>query len=96
MKDIPLRPDDIWIVSYPKSGMAWTQQIVKLIKTNGEDDDVKIDESRSKCLMINIALILIATRFLGPLRATFLDHHLMPCGLPSNTLGRYIYVARNP
>ena len=97
MKDIPLRPDDIWIVSYPKAGTTWTQQIVKLINNNGEDDDVKIDESIPWVEMFNDKYRFDLDSYSSP-RAfkSHFPYHLMPCGLPSNTPGRYIYVARNP
>lgn len=39
MKDkVKMRPDDVWIVTYPKSGSTWTQQIVRLIINGGKED----------------------------------------------------------
>ena len=38
MKDMKLRPDDVWVVTYPKCGTTWTQQIVRLIISWGKDD----------------------------------------------------------
>ena len=38
----PLRPNDLFIVTFPKSGTTWTQQIVKLIKGNGIEDDIPL------------------------------------------------------
>ena len=39
------RQDDIFIVSYPKSGSTWMQQIVKLIWNNGVEDGRDVDEA---------------------------------------------------
>ena len=31
------------VVTYPKCGTTWTQQIVRLLRNNGVQDDVRID-----------------------------------------------------
>ena len=36
--DFKLFEDDVFIVTYPKSGTTWCQQIVKLIRKDGVDD----------------------------------------------------------
>ena len=45
LRDFTLLSDDLFIVSYPKSGTTWMQQIVKLIRSNGVEDGQRIDHT---------------------------------------------------
>jgi hypothetical protein len=104
MKDtVKLRSDDIWIVTYPKCGTTWTQQIVRLI-INGEKKDERTlfdavpwverfgsIPSLGKNYYIDIDTMASPRAF-----KSHFPYEMMPCGLPSSTLGRYIYVTRNP
>ena len=97
LKDFPLRGDDIWIVSYPKSGTTWTQHIVRLARNGGEEDDEKI--SNAVPWLEGLKNYPDADVDSLPTPRAFKSHSLyerMPCGLPNETPGRYIYVARNP
>ena len=40
LASMELRPDDLFIAPYPKSGTTWMLQIVKLIRSRGVDDGV--------------------------------------------------------
>ena len=42
LKDFPVRADDTWITTYPKSGTTWMQQIVTLILNRGESEGIDI------------------------------------------------------
>ena len=44
-RELVPRSSDVFVVSYPKSGTTWTQQIVKLIWNNGEEDGRDVDEA---------------------------------------------------
>ena len=97
MKDYQLYPDDLWIASYPKSGTTWTQQIVKLLRANGEQDDKQIIHS--------IPYLEGMTWYKGlemeslPRPRAFMSHFpydIFPCGRPDTLPCKFIYVARNP
>ena len=42
LSDLALRPDDVFVVSFPKSGTTWLQQMVKLVRARGVDDSVSV------------------------------------------------------
>ena len=103
MKDMKLRPDDIWIVTFPKCGTTWTQQIVRLIVNRGKDNGVVIEEAvpwvegfsvlpnRGFKYYVDVDKMASPRAF-----KSHLPYEMMPCGLPSSTPGRYINVVRNP
>ena len=98
LKDFPLRPDDVWVVAYPKAGTTWTQQIVRLIRHGGKDDGKVLSESVPWLEALSHMYPHLKVDEL-PLPRTFQSHFkydIMPCGLPSETPCKYIYVARNP
>ena len=103
MKDIKLRPDDIWIVTYPKCGTTWAQQIVRLIINRGKEDGLKLDEAVpwveffTSIPALGFKYHVDIDKMASP-RAfkSHFPYDLMPCGSPSDTPGKYIYVVRNP
>lgn len=102
VKGLKLYPDDVWVVAYPKAGTTWLQQIVKLIRTNGVDDGRKSSEAVPWIEGINnpdpdyrYDFDISSMKSPRAFKSHF-TYDSMPCGLPSTTPCKYIYVARNP
>ena len=45
LERFPLLPGDVFIVTYPRSGTTWMQQIVKLLRSDGQPDHVTVDRA---------------------------------------------------
>ena len=99
MKEMELFPDDIWVVNYPRSGTTWTQQIVRSILDNG-DEDLLIHQAVPWLEAANSNIIPYDVDFSTIERPRAIKSHMpynaMPCGPPKDTPGKYIYLARNP
>ncbi len=96
---LPVDPSDVWIATYPKSGTTWTQNIVKLIRNKGEKDGVQLMHSVPWAEANSDQSYFKVNLFTLPKPRAFKSHltyDLMPCGKPSTTPCKYIYVARNP
>ena len=102
MKDLELRSDDIWIVAYPKCGTTWTQQIVRLILNRGKEDGLTIEYAvpwvEALGEIPGIFKYQVDVDKMTSPRAfkSHFSYEMMPCGLPNDTPGKYIYVIRNP
>ena len=104
LKVFPLRPDDVILSSYPRSGSTWVRHILRLLRNGGRDDGVNLDDAvpwlealKSKLgsevlkLNANAADELPSPRFFK----VHLPYQLTPGGLPHTTNIKYIYIARN-
>ncbi|CAF3957607.1 unnamed protein product [Rotaria sp. Silwood2] len=87
------RSDDLFIVTYPKSGTTWMKTIVYTLLTNGQpfDLDNKDFFERFPYLELDDEQAIITMRRPGALRS-----HLPMNRIPYNSQAKYICVIRNP
>ena len=90
--------EDVFVVTFPRSGTTWTEQMVHLLVHNGEQGEQRLTDAvpwletlphRSSDM----------TEFLKTMRGrrlftSHLPYPLMPRA--ENTTAKYVYVARNP
>ena len=97
LKSFKLYPDDVWVVTYPKCGTTWTQQIVRLIINKGVQDNIKVTtavpwlEAEKFIPDLNVDKMARPRAF-----KTHFSYDLLPCGPAHATPCKYIYVTRNP
>ena len=96
-KEFTIKDNDIFVVTYPRSGTTWTEQIVHLLVNHGEQGD----------LLLTDAVPWLETIPHRPKGMSLLDemkgHRLFTSHLPfplmpmsKTSAAKYIYVARNP
>ncbi|XP_053237711.1 amine sulfotransferase-like isoform X1 [Podarcis raffonei] len=97
LEDFEIRDSDVFLVTYPKSGTIWTQNILSLIYHEGHRDGTeKVDLlDRAPWLEYNIRNVDYDSRPSPRLFASHLPYYLVPKGL-RNRRAKVVYVARNP
>uniref|UniRef100_A0A8C6I9C0 Sulfotransferase n=1 Tax=Mus spicilegus TaxID=10103 RepID=A0A8C6I9C0_MUSSI len=97
MEDYEIQDDDIFIVTYPKSGTIWTQQILCLIcfesHRNGTENIATID--RVPSFEYNLHKLDYAKMPSPRIFSSHLPYYLVPKGLKDKK-AKIIYVYRNP
>ncbi|XP_062980825.1 amine sulfotransferase-like [Elgaria multicarinata webbii] len=97
LEDFEIRDNDVFLVTYPKSGTMWSQQILSLIYHEGHRDGTEnlTIMDRVPWLEHNIDNTDYVNRTSPRLFTTHLPYRLVPKGL-RNGRTKVIYVARNP
>ncbi|XP_015746192.1 amine sulfotransferase-like isoform X2 [Python bivittatus] len=92
-----IRDDDVFIITYPKSGTIWTQNILSLIfherHRDGTENITLIN--RAPWLEYNVFHEDLQSRPSPRLFSSHLPYYLVPSGLRKRR-GKIIYVYRNP
>ncbi|NXJ63822.1 ST3A1 sulfotransferase, partial [Rostratula benghalensis] len=97
LEDFEIRDSDIFLVTYPKSGTVWTQNILSLILHEGHRNGTENMETMERIpwLEYNIKNLDYANLPLPRVFASHLPYYLVPRDL-RNKRGRVVYVSRNP
>lgn len=106
--EFEVRPDDIWVISYPKTGTTWTQEMVWLLcndldyKTatsvtlNERHHFIEFEALSGFCAEQAVSTLLPAQQAPSPrMLKSHLPIHLLPRQLWS-VKPKIVYVARNP
>ncbi|NXN27389.1 ST3A1 sulfotransferase, partial [Nycticryphes semicollaris] len=97
LEDFEIRDSDIFLVTYPKSGTVWTQNILSLILHEGHRNGTENMETMERIpwLEYNLQNMDYTKLPLPRVFASHLPYYLVPRDL-RNKRGRVIYVSRNP
>ena len=87
MKEMELFSDDIWVVTCPRSGTTWIQQIVRSILAKGNEDH-SIDQAVPYLEAADSKIIPYGVNFSTIERPRVIKSHMsynsMPCGPPKD------------
>ncbi|CAG9859342.1 unnamed protein product [Phyllotreta striolata] len=106
--DAPVREDDVWLISYPRTGSTWCQEIVWLLGNNMDFQKAEstLQQIRAPLIEMSVALYEYADQFKNVFTNSvdfvnklpsprFLKSHL-PFQLLPKDLQKIIYLMRNP
>ncbi|XP_067840818.1 amine sulfotransferase-like isoform X1 [Heptranchias perlo] len=95
LEHFQIHDTDVFIVTYPKSGTIWMQQIISLIYSDGDPTAVQSKPAYERVPWIEVPSSNFPARPSPRLNVTHLPYHLVPKALKEKK-GKIIYVARNP
>ncbi|XP_007521099.1 amine sulfotransferase-like [Erinaceus europaeus] len=97
LDDFEIRDDDVFIITYPKSGTIWTQQILSLIYFEDHRYRTKHVDTidRAPFLEYNLRNVDFLSRPSPRIFTTHMPYYLVPKGL-KKTKAKIIYIYRNP
>lgn len=55
--NLPVRQDDIWLVSYPRTGSTWAQEIIWLLCNNMDFDGCKSQMQATRAPLLELSAV---------------------------------------
>ncbi|XP_059128963.1 amine sulfotransferase-like [Peromyscus eremicus] len=97
MEDFEIRDDDVFLVTYPKSGTIWTQQILSLIYFEGHRNRTENVQTvdRAPFFEYNIHNLDYVKMPSPRIFTSHLAYYLVPKGLKKKK-AKILYIYRNP
>ncbi|KAM7340629.1 amine sulfotransferase-like [Alexandromys fortis] len=97
MEDFEIRDDDVFLVTYPKSGTIWAQQILSLIYFDGHRNSTENIETMDRVPFFeyNIHNLDYVNMPSPRIFASHLPYYLVPKGLKDKKT-KILYIYRNP
>nr|QVK45629.1 sulfotransferase [Brachionus paranguensis] len=99
IKSLELRPDDTFVVGYPKSGTTWVEEIVWLLQNNLDFQKSLREDHFERVYFIDMGLSKGKIKLLKEMNTTrVFKSHLPIKYLPDNVekISKIVYVVRNP
>ncbi|XP_077018841.1 amine sulfotransferase-like isoform X2 [Tamandua tetradactyla] len=97
LDDFEIRDDDVFIITYPKSGTIWTQHILSLIYYEGHRNRTENVDTldRAPFLEYNSRKVDFSKRPSPRIFSSHIPYYLAPRGL-KNRKAKIVYTYRNP
>uniref|UniRef100_A0A8C4QCF3 Sulfotransferase n=1 Tax=Eptatretus burgeri TaxID=7764 RepID=A0A8C4QCF3_EPTBU len=95
VEDFSVRDDDVFIVTYPKSGTTWMQNIMALVFLEGDVKPLENVVISQKVPWLEVQLNVIQAMPSPRQISSHLPYHLMPKEIRDKS-SKVIYVMRNP
>lgn len=100
VENFEIRSDDVFVITYPKSGTTWTEEILSLIYNDGDVKKVENTLLNYRVEHLEVGRVFCHLRHLKNLKSPRLMATHLPLQLLPKQLRRprckIIYVARNP
>ncbi|XP_059171158.1 sulfotransferase 1E1-like [Physella acuta] len=93
IRDMEIRPDDVMICSYPKTGLHWQQEIINMLMHKADTLSTKIDNNI--CFLDSLPVHVLSTRESPRLLVTHMPFKNVPKQALEKKI-KIVYLDRNP
>uniref|UniRef100_A0A4W4EHZ6 Sulfotransferase n=1 Tax=Electrophorus electricus TaxID=8005 RepID=A0A4W4EHZ6_ELEEL len=95
-KTFKVQEDDVFVITYPKSGTVWMQEIIPLLLNGGDFTPVQTIPNWERVPWLEATPALFVDKMISPrAMVSHMPYHLMPSSFFSSK-AKIIYITRDP